>query len=79
MSAILALSTPARILTGLAFLAVILLLRVLGRFLIRAGAAMEREKHGPLPGVTEQPRPRGKSGPAGASAEQERYDPFNAG
>lgn len=79
MSAILALSTPARILTGLFFLAVILLLRVLGRLLIRAGAAMEREKHGPLPGVTGRPPPRGKRGPGGASAEPERYDPFNAG
>ena len=76
MAAILALSTPARIATGLVFLAIILLLRRFGRFLIRAGAAIERTKHGPLPGVTPEASRRRD---AHTAHEPERYDPFNAG
>jgi hypothetical protein len=66
---VLALSTPARIATGVAILCLILLVRGFGRWLIQKGSSIEAARHGTPPG----------SGSAKDRPEPERYDPFNAG
>ncbi len=77
----LALSTPAQIATLAAIFAILIAVRIAGRWLIGKGSAIERAKHGVLPGVGSAPaRPRtpAEEHPAD-EPEPEPYDPFNAG
>ncbi|HXD53176.1 MAG TPA: hypothetical protein VN618_00340 [Solirubrobacteraceae bacterium] len=77
----LAMSTPAYVATAAALLLVALAVRLIGFWLIRKGGAMERARHGVLPGVGSAPRrpDLADEPPRKAPPEPERYDPFNAG
>lgn len=76
-----AMSTPAYFATAAALFLVALAVRLIGFWPIRKGGAMERARHGVLPGVGSAPRrpDRVDEQLEKAPAEPERYDPFDAG
>ena len=54
-------------------------MRLLGRWLERKGGAIERSRHGVLPGVGSAPAAERSQKPSDGGETPKRYDPFNAG
>ena len=79
----LAFSTPLQIASVGVVVVCVLLARGFGRWLMRKGSAMERTRHGALPGGYMDParsaRQTRDERPAPGPAEPDRYDPFDAG
>jgi hypothetical protein len=67
----LAFSTPEQIASVVGLIAVAMLLRVFGRWLMSKGGEMERGRHGQLPGGYMDPAKR-RPGDEGAAASAER-------
>jgi hypothetical protein len=75
---ILALSTAAGWAAVATVLVFAVVMRLLGRWLIRKGGSIEAARHGPLPGVTPDPAESRATREAEPPAD-DRYDPFDAG